>query len=76
MSKLFDEWDGLDFYDNEDISENFNLPHNDKKYPTVDHKISIYYGFNNRISPAEIGHISNLVITKRSINSSKRDKIL
>jgi hypothetical protein len=76
LDKLFDDWNGLDFYDSESISENFNLPHNDKKYPTVDHKISIYYGFNNGISPSEIGHISNLVITKRSINSSKRDKIL
>lgn len=75
LDELFDDWNGLDFYDGESISENFNLPHNDKKYPTVDHKISIYYGFNNGISPSEIGHISNLVITKRSINSSKRDKI-
>jgi hypothetical protein len=75
LKSLFNFWDGLDFYDREDISENFNLPHNDKNYPTVDHKISIYYGFNNGISPNEIGHISNLAITKRSINSSKRDNI-
>ncbi len=68
LKKLFDTWNGLDFYDNENISENFNLSHNDKRYPTIDHKISIYYGFNNAISPSEIGHISNLVITKRSIN--------
>ena len=75
LKKLFDEWNGLDFYDNENISENFNLPHNHKEYPTVDHKISIYYGFNKNISPYEIGSINNLCITKRSINSSKRDKV-
>jgi hypothetical protein len=76
LNRLFDDWNGLDFYDNEYIGDNFKLPHNHKKYPTVDHKISIYYGFTNGISPSEIGHISNLAITKRTINSSKRVKIL
>lgn len=44
-------------------------------YPTIDHKISVYYGFINNISPEEIGDISNLCITKRWINSTKRDSI-
>lgn len=71
--KLLDQWNGYDFYDNEFIKENFNLTHNDVKYPTIDHKISIYYGYNNQIPPSEISNISNLCVTKRCINSSKRD---
>lgn len=75
LKKLIDDWDGLDYYDDVSIKENWKLPHNHKDYPTIDHKISIYYGFVNKIPPSEIGNITNLCITKRSINSSKRDKI-
>jgi hypothetical protein len=75
LKKLIDDWNGLDYYDGEGIKENWKLPHNHKDYPTIDHKISIYYGFVNKIPPFEIGNITNLCITKRSINSSKRDKI-
>lgn len=71
---LFENWDGLDYYDNEDIRENFNLEHNDPRYPTIDHKISIYHGYTNKIDPNLIGSIENLCVTKRSINSSKRDQ--
>jgi hypothetical protein len=74
LKSLFEKWNGLDFYDNTNIFYNFELPHNHKDYPTIDHKISIYYGFNNKISPTDIGSIDNLCITKRSINSSKRDR--
>lgn len=70
--ELFECWDGKDFYDGEYIYENFKLESNDKRYPTIDHKISIYFGFVNKIPAEEIGHISNLCITKRSINSTKR----
>jgi len=72
--KLFlKSWDGKDYYDNEIISDNFNLNHNNKLYPTFDHKISIYNGYLNKIPPNEISDISNLCITKRGINSKKRD---
>lgn len=32
------------YYDNELIKDNYNLHHNDNSYPSIDHKISIYYG--------------------------------
>lgn len=72
--RLFENWDGYDYYDNEYIKENLKLSNNSKFYPTIDHKISVYYGFINNIPPEEISKIENLCITKRSINSSKRDK--
>jgi hypothetical protein len=48
-----------------------NLPHTDPNYPTIDHKISTYYGFINNIPIDVISNVENLCITKRSINSSK-----
>lgn len=70
----FNEWDGLDFYDNEDIKENLNLDPKNESYPTIDHKLSILYGFNNQIDPYEIGKLENLCITKRTNNSKKNSK--
>lgn len=72
--KLIKNWDGYDYYSNEYIFNNFDLDFNNPDYPTIDHKISIYYGFTSNISPIEIGSITNLCITKRSINSSKQSK--
>ena len=71
--QLFENWDGIDFYDNEYIKENFYLPSGNREYPTIDHKISVSYGFKNNISAEEIGKLENLCITKRSINSSKNN---
>ena len=71
--KLFTDWDGLDYYDGSDISENFNLDYNNPLYPTVDHKTSIHFGFINKIDPELIGCIENLCITKRAVNSKKRE---
>ncbi|MCK9416273.1 hypothetical protein M0Q97_06410 [Candidatus Dojkabacteria bacterium] len=68
---LLDNWNGLDFYDNEYIRDNFKLVHIDRRYPTLDHKISIYYGWQNNISEKDISDISNLCFTKRFINSIK-----
>jgi len=68
---LFEEWNGLDYYDGEYIKENFKLKHTDVNFPTLDHKISILYGFQNKIPPETIADIDNLCITKRRINSSK-----
>lgn len=72
--QLFEEWNGYDFYDGEYIKENFSLLHTNRNYPTIDHKISIHYGFLNNIPVNEIGNIKNLCITKRSINSSKNNR--
>jgi len=73
--KLLDNWDGFDYYDNENILENFKLNHNNPDYPTIDHKISVYYGYINKIDPNIIGSIDNLCITKRFINSIKNSLI-
>lgn len=72
--ELYENWDGYDYYDNEYIRDNFELNSGDKNYPTIDHKKSVIYGFDNNISPEEISNIENLCITKRTINSSKNYK--
>jgi hypothetical protein len=72
---LYENWNGLDYYDKEYLKDNFELDHNDPKYPTIDHKKSVYYGFKNNIPASEIADITNLCITKRFINSSKRDLV-
>lgn len=69
--KLYKEWDGYDYYDDEFIVENLSLNHTDINFPTIDHKTSIFYGFHNNITEENISKISNLCITKRSINSKK-----
>lgn len=68
---LFDNWNGFDFYDGEYIMPYLSINSNDKNYPTIDHKVSIFYGYSNNINPEIIGDINNLCITKRCINSSK-----
>lgn len=70
-SELFKSWTGYDYYDNEYIKDNINLHFNDSEYPTIDHKISVRYGFENDIDFKIIADISNLCITKRFINNSK-----
>jgi hypothetical protein len=69
--KLFSDWNGFDYYDNEYIKDYLSLWYNDSKYPSLDHKVSILYGFENGIPPEEISDLKNLCITKRSLNSSK-----
>jgi hypothetical protein len=72
---LLENWDGYDYYDNEYIKNNFSVyKHYHKNYPTIDHKISIFYGYNNNLTPEIIADINNLCITKRKINSSKNSK--
>lgn len=73
-NQLFESWDGYDYYDNEYIKDNFKYKPSDRLYPTIDHKISVYYGYINSIPPEEICKIENLCITKKYINSSKRFK--
>lgn len=71
---LFENWDGIDYYDDEYIKDYLNINSNSRLYPTIDHKISIYYGYNNNISAEEVASLDNLCITKRGINSSKSSK--
>lgn len=68
---LFEKWDGIDYYDNEFIQENLKINPIDRKYPTMDHKISIYQGFFNNIDYKIIGSLENLCITKKFLNSRK-----
>ena len=70
-SELISNWNGIDFYDGEYIKDNYRLPSNDPMYPTVDHKISIYNGFHDKISIHIISSLWNLCITKRTNNSQK-----
>lgn len=70
-NSLLEKWDGFDYYDGEYIKDNFILNHTSINFPTLDHKISIIYGFQNKIPPEKISEIDNLCITKRKINSSK-----
>lgn len=72
--KLLESWNGYDYYDNEFIKDNFKLKYTDSLYPSIDHKISVINGYINNISDEIIGHIDNLCITKRKINSSKNKK--
>jgi len=74
ISYLFNNWDGFDFYDKEYIAENLILNYNDKKYPTIDHIISLYDGYKLSILPKIISNIDNLCITKRTLNSKKSNK--
>lgn len=75
LKTLFENWNGYDYYDQEYIKDYFLLDCRNKLYPTIDHKLSIFYGFKNNIDVEIIGDIENLCITKKTINSSKRDKI-
>jgi hypothetical protein len=72
--ELFENWNGFDYYDNEYIKNYINLNSNNPNYPTIDHKISVFDGFNKNIDYNIIGNIDNLCLTKRSINSSKMNK--
>ena len=73
--ELIKNWNGFDYYDNEYIRDNFNLPYHDINYPTIDHKITIFEGFKNKTNAEEIADISNLCFTKRCINSKKHTTI-
>lgn len=69
--KIFENWDGLDHYDNNYIKENLAFHYTHKFYPTIDHKISKFEGFLNKISVDDMVNIDNLCITTRSNNSKK-----
>lgn len=68
---LYENWNGNDYYDDEVIKSYLAYSHTHRFYPCIDHKISVFYGFNNNIDPEIIGDIDNLCITKRFLNSIK-----
>ena len=72
---LYENWDGTDYYDGELIKGYLSNTHTHRFFPTIDHKISVYYGYINKIDPNIIGSIDNLCITKRFINSIKNSLI-
>jgi len=77
--QLFDNFDGCDYYTREKLicNNEFDLDihkNNNVLQPTVDHKISVYWGFKNGISPEEISNINNLCVCSRSTNSKKNFK--
>ena len=69
--ELFEMWDGYDYYDGEYIKDFLNEKFTSPLYPTIDHKISKIYGFNNNIDIENIIAINNLCITKRRLNGKK-----
>jgi len=68
--ELFSKWNGYCFYCNRFIK-------NQKKWskfePTIDHKVSIFFGFHNKLNYEFIADIRNLCISCRSCNCSKRE---
>jgi len=79
ISRLLRLNDGYDYYTSEKLVTNkeYQLIKPNLHYgtnplqPTIDHKISIYYGFINNIDPKEIGSFKNLCVCSRIINSMK-----
>lgn len=75
FKKLYNDWNGFDYYDGENIKQYLGFSHTHRFYPTIDHKVSTYYGFFNNFSAEEISKYENLCITKRYINSIKKTLI-
>jgi len=80
---LYDKWDGTDYYNGKKLIThqewkkmypNINVSNN-RLQPSIDHKISVAYGFANKISYKIIGNIKNLCICSRDINVRKNYKI-
>lgn len=78
-SKLFENWDGLCYYTKERLITNEEYvkmnpgkhPNTNRMRPSIDHKISVMYGFLNGIDPQIIGGFDNLCICASYINSVK-----
>ena len=70
VKQLFKNWDGKCYYTSAYI-KNSKI----KKYcPSIDHKISIIYGFEHNIDAKIIGNINNLCICTISYNSFKNKR--
>jgi hypothetical protein len=72
-SVYLESWDGFDYYDNEYIKDNFDRDSNDGDYPSIDHKISIKKCYLLGKNPFEASDFENLCVTKRRLNSSKKN---
>ena len=78
-SKLFEVWDGFDYYTGERLIGNIefagicpNLHINrNKLQPTIDHKTIVHMGFIKNIDHMIIGGIDNLCICSKVVNSTK-----
>jgi len=68
--ELFSNWNHKCYYTNVKLDKNQH--YNNETYPTIDHKICVFYGFNNNIDYKEIGDISNLCICSRWANRKKQ----
>jgi len=68
---MLKDWNGYDYYDGEYIKDNFSLTAQNVNYPTLDHKISVFYGFSNNLDIEQIANIDNLCFTKNRLNSQK-----
>ena len=73
-NEIFNNWNGYDYYDGEYIAENLTLKPSDRLYPTIDHKMSVYFAYINNISIEKVSDIENLCITKKGNNSRKNRK--
>lgn len=71
-AELIKIWDGYDYYTKEYIRDNFQLHWSHGDYPSIDHKISITEGMKLGMTPVQLCDLSNLVYTKKRINSMKR----
>ncbi len=47
--ELYEKWNGYDYYDDEFIIGYLSHSYINRLYPTIDHKISTYYGFINNL---------------------------
>jgi len=70
MKLLFSNWNNKCYYT--DIELNKNQHYNNETYPTIDHKVCVFYGFKNNIDYKEMGNISNLCICSRWANRKKQ----
>jgi hypothetical protein len=71
VDKLFEMWDGTDYYTGLPIISSKCR----KTNPSIDHKTSTYYGYINNISAEEISRLDNLCICTLSTNSKKNKKL-
>lgn len=74
IKRLFKSWDGCCYYTKIKLLERKDEDYNNTFWPTIDHKISVRYGFENNIDSKIIGDIHNLCICSRSENSKKNIK--
>ena len=73
--KLFTDWDGLCYYTKKNILKFYDKEDcNNLNFPVIDHKMSIFDGFNNNISHMIVGGIDNLCICTRKINGIKNKR--